>query len=76
MRMTRPTCFCPPALGGLPVRWIIVDDAIDPVIAVKNAKKFVDEDRVDVILGSSSVVTSVPMFGIAAEQAKGFGGGH
>lgn len=58
----------PNTLGGLPVRWIVLDDATDPTMAVKNARKFVDEDQVDVIVGSSSIITSLPIFDVAARS--------
>ena len=48
----------PPTVGGEKVRYIILDDATDPSTAVKNARKLITEDKVDVILGSSSVPAS------------------
>lgn len=57
----------PDTLGGLPVQWIVLDDATDPTTAVKNARKFVDEDDVDIILGSTSSVTTAAMIDVADE---------
>jgi branched-chain amino acid transport system substrate-binding protein len=57
----------PKTLGGMPVQWILLDDATDPTTAVKNARKFVDEDKVDVILGSTSTVTATAMSDVAVE---------
>jgi branched-chain amino acid transport system substrate-binding protein len=57
----------PKTLGGVPVQWILLDDATDPTTAVKNARKFVDEDKVDVILGSTSTVTATAMSDVAVE---------
>lgn len=57
----------PKTLGGVPVRWILLDDATDPTTAVKNARKFVDEDKVDVILGSTSTITATAMTDVAVE---------
>src|SRR6187200_2925008 len=57
----------PKTLGGVPVKWILLDDATDPTTAVKNARKFVDEDKVDVILGSTSTVTATAMSDVAVE---------
>ena len=58
----------PTTLGGVPVKWILLDDATDPTTAVKNARKFVDEDKVDVILGSTSTVTATAMSDVAVES--------
>jgi branched-chain amino acid transport system substrate-binding protein len=58
----------PTTLGGVPVKWILLDDATDPTTAVKNARKFVDEDKVDVILGSTSTVTATAISDVAVES--------
>ena len=58
----------PKTLGGAPVKWILLDDATDPTTAVKNTRKFVDEDKVDVILGSTSTVTAAAMTDVAVES--------
>jgi hypothetical protein len=50
------------------VRYIILDDATDPTTAVKNARKLVGEDKVDVILGSSSVPASTAIVAVATES--------
>ncbi|ABD05403.1 Extracellular ligand-binding receptor [Rhodopseudomonas palustris HaA2] len=59
----------PDHLGGLPVKWIVLDDAGNTSTTVKNARKFVDEDKVDIILGSNTIPSTVAMFGIAAQSA-------
>lgn len=58
----------PTTVGGEKVRYIILDDATDPTTAVKNARKLVSEDKVDVILGSSSVPTSTAIATVATES--------
>lgn len=52
----------PTEIAGQPVKWIVLDDGGDPATAVKNAHRFIDEDRVDVILGSTSPPGSIAMF--------------
>src|ERR1700712_258988 len=42
----------PKTLGGLPVRYVVYDDATDPTAATRNARRLVDEDKVDAIIGS------------------------
>ena len=49
-------------------KWILLDDATDPTTAVKNARKFVDEDKVDIILGSTSTITATAMSDVAVES--------
>lgn len=56
----------PKTLGGQPVRYIVLDDATDPATAGKNARRFVEADKVDVIIGSSTVPTSAAMLEAAA----------
>lgn len=56
----------PKTLGGQAVRYIILDDATDPATAGKNARRFIESDKVDVIIGSSTVPTSVAIMEAAA----------
>lgn len=58
----------PPTLGGLPVRWIVLDDGGDPTTALKNARRFVDEDKVDAIVGSTSTPTATALFDVANDS--------
>jgi branched-chain amino acid transport system substrate-binding protein len=58
----------PKTLGGEPVKYIILDDASDPTIAAKNARKLVSEDRVDALMGSNGVPSAVQMTQVAAES--------
>jgi branched-chain amino acid transport system substrate-binding protein len=57
----------PATIAGEKVRYIVLDDATDPTTAVKNARRFVSEDKVDVILGSTTTPTSMAMAEVAAE---------
>ncbi|MDP3514763.1 MAG: ABC transporter substrate-binding protein [Sulfuritalea sp.] len=57
----------PGTIGGEKVRYIILDDATDPSTAVKNARKLITEDKVDVLIGSSSVPTATAVVDIANE---------
>ena len=58
----------PSSIGGVAVKWILLDDATDPTTAVKNARKFVDEDKVDIVLGSTSTVTASAMMDVSVES--------
>jgi branched-chain amino acid transport system substrate-binding protein len=57
----------PAKVAGRPVTWIVLDDGGDPGAAVKNARRFTDEDKVDAILGSTSPPGSIAMFDVATE---------
>ncbi len=58
----------PTTIGGQKVNYIVLDDASDPTAASKNARKLVSEDKVDVIIGSSSTPTSTAVLEVAAES--------
>lgn len=57
----------PKEIGGKKVEYIILDDVSDTTTAVKNTRKLVTEDNVDVILGSSITPNSLAMIDVAAE---------
>ena len=57
----------PKTLGGVPVKYIVLDDASDPTQAVKNARKLITEDKVDVVFGSSSVPNNLAIAEVATE---------
>ncbi len=58
----------PKTLAGQPAKYIVLDDASDPSIAVKNARKLITEDNADIILGSSSVPNNHAIAEVASEQ--------
>ena len=49
----------PDAIAGLAVRWVVLDDATDTTAAVRAARKMIDEEHVDAILGASAAPASV-----------------
>lgn len=57
----------PSSIGGEKVNYIVLDDASDPTQASKNARKLTSEEKVDVILGSSTVPTCVAIAEVANE---------
>lgn len=57
----------PTTIAGQKVNMVVLDDASDTTTAVKNAKKFVSEDHVDVIIGSTVSPASLAMIDVAAE---------
>ena len=59
--------FWPDSIGGEKLKLIVLDDASDPTQATKNARRFVTEDKVDLMLGSAATVPALAMAAIAAE---------
>ena len=57
----------PQTIGGEKVKYIVLDDATDPSVAVKNARKLTAEDRVDAIIGASATPTSMGILEVAFE---------
>lgn len=58
----------PQAIGGHPVEWIVLDDGSDATRAVANARKLIDENHVDALVGSSISPASLAMIEVAAEK--------
>ena len=58
----------PDTLGGEPVRYIILDDASDTTNAVRQARKLVEEEKVDLLIGPSTVPSSIAVAEIASEM--------
>ncbi len=59
--------IAPTTMGGEKVRYIVLDDATDPTNAVRNARRLVSEDKVDVILGSTTTPSVLAVAGVALE---------
>ncbi len=57
----------PQTIAGEKVKWVILDDATDSSNAVKNARKMISEDKIDVLVGSSTVPTSLALVEVANE---------
>jgi branched-chain amino acid transport system substrate-binding protein len=57
----------PASIAGEKINWIVLDDASDTTKAVQNAKKLVNEDKVDVLVGSTITPNSLAMVDVAAD---------
>ncbi|MGZ5131155.1 MAG: ABC transporter substrate-binding protein [Caldimonas sp.] len=57
----------PASIAGEKLNVIVLDDATDPTTAVKNTRKFINEDKVDVIVGSVATPVAAAMADVAAE---------
>jgi branched-chain amino acid transport system substrate-binding protein len=58
----------PQTIGGKKIQYIVLDDASDTTTAVRNTRKLVTEDKVDVIVGSTITPNSLAMIDVAAES--------
>ncbi len=51
----------PKEIAGQKVEYIVLDDASDTTTAVKNIKKLIDEEHVDVVIGPSTTPNAIAM---------------
>ncbi|HRP95555.1 MAG TPA: ABC transporter substrate-binding protein, partial [Rhodocyclaceae bacterium] len=58
----------PQQIAGHAVEYIVLDDASDPTVAAVNTRRFIDEHRVDAIIGSTISPNSLAMIDAAAES--------
>jgi branched-chain amino acid transport system substrate-binding protein len=57
-----------PEIAGRKVQLIVLDDASDPSTAGRNARKLVEEDKVDILIGSAGVPSSMAIAAVARES--------
>ena len=57
----------PASIAGEKLNVIVLDDATDPTKAVQNTRKFLTEDKVDLIVGSTATPVAAAMADVAAE---------
>ena len=57
----------PKTIAGQKINYIVLDDASDTSQAVSNTRKLITENKVDVIIGSSTTPNSLAMIDVAAE---------
>ena len=56
-----------PTIGGQKINFIVLDDKSDTTEAVKNTRKLIGEDKVDVIVGSTVTPNSLAMRDVVVE---------
>ncbi len=57
-----------PVIAGRKVQLIVLDDGSDPTTAGRNARKLIEEDKVDVLMGTSGVPSTMAMAQVAEED--------
>jgi len=58
----------PATIAGEKVKMTILDDATDPTKGVQNARRFVSDDKVDIIIGSAATPVGIAMAEVALES--------
>src|SRR5450830_1471788 len=59
----------PKEIAGQHVEYIILDDASDPSNAVRNARKLITEDKVDIVIGPNLTSSALAMLDVMAESS-------
>ncbi len=54
-------------VGDHTIKLIVLDDASDPSAAARNARKLIDEEKVDVLIGSASIPGTAAVSAVARE---------
>ncbi len=58
----------PTEVGGQKIEYIVLDDGADSTKAVANARKLIDENNIDALIGSSTTPASLALIDVAAEK--------
>ena len=58
----------PSQIAGQKVNYLVLDDASDTTTAVKNARKLITENKVDLLIGSTTTPNSLAMIDVVAES--------
>jgi len=57
----------PTTIAGQKVHYVVLDDGSDTTKAVSNTRKLITEDKVDIVLGSTTTPNSLAMIDVVAE---------
>ncbi len=72
VHVQKAIALLPKTVAGEAVRYVVLDDASDPTTGAKNVRRFAAEDKVDVIIGSSTVPVALAQGAIANEARIAF----
>jgi branched-chain amino acid transport system substrate-binding protein len=59
--------FVPKEIAGVPLKVTVLDDAGDPTTATTNTRRFVTEQKADIIMGSSNTPATIAVSNVANE---------
>src|SRR3546814_2475248 len=57
----------PTEVAGQKIEYIVLDDGTDTTVAVKNMRKLITDDNVDIVIGTSVTPGSLAMVDVAGE---------
>jgi branched-chain amino acid transport system substrate-binding protein len=60
----------PTEVAGQKIEYIVLDDGTDTTVAVKNMRKLISDDNVDIIVGTSVSPGSLAMVDVAGERGR------
>jgi branched-chain amino acid transport system substrate-binding protein len=63
----RTVPYMPKEIGGEPVRYIVLDDGTDPSAAVRNVRKLVTENKIDILIGPTNAPAGYAIAPVVAE---------
>jgi branched-chain amino acid transport system substrate-binding protein len=66
--MKNEIALWPEKIAGEKLKIIVLDDATDPTNGVKNTRRLISEDKVDVIVGSAATPVGIAMADVAMES--------
>jgi branched-chain amino acid transport system substrate-binding protein len=66
--MKNQIALWPEKIAGEKLKVIVLDDATDPTQGVKNARRLVSEEKVDVLLGSAATPVGIAIADVAMES--------
>ncbi|TFL15363.1 ABC transporter substrate-binding protein [Pusillimonas caeni] len=69
IHVANAVALLPRTVAGEDVRYVMLDDTSDPTVGARNARKLISEEKVDVIIGSSTVPVAIAQ-GSVANEAK------
>jgi branched-chain amino acid transport system substrate-binding protein len=58
----------PKEIAGEKLNVIVLDDATDPTKGLNNARRFVTEDKADIVMGSAATPVAIAMAPVVAES--------
>ncbi len=64
----KTVAILPAEIAGQKVKYVALDDASDATKSATNFRKFVAEDKADLVIGSTLTFTTLPLVDIAAES--------
>lgn len=72
VHVSNTVSLLPKNIAGESIRYVTLDDASDPTTGAKNARRFATDEKVDAIIGSSTVPVALAQAAVANESKTPF----